>query len=276
MRCSQATCPVEARALRRRDSESSSARSISSDGSDNASPPSPTSPADTSLTHVHARCVPFATRVRYPDFYGLPSPFSDSDGDGDSDSDEDAPSPLTPQSPPSRGRSPFRSSRWSPVEEPAVYEAPANTVEQGAISMSSGAVSTGGGGNSKSGVVGSPSQSRKAVNFGADSERPRVVFRYPSEELVLMEGLRKLAADSDRTAGGDADEDEEEGDDEWWWHGWEEPTEELELELEEDREGEEEVRPGPEGEEGTDEKLISATFDVRGVFEPLEFHPEDL
>ena len=93
-----------------------------------------------------------------------------------------------------------------------------------------------------------------------------------------MEGLRKLAADSDRAAGEEAHEDEEEGDDEWWWHGWEEPTEELELELEEDQEGEAEAvaRAGPEGEEGTDEKLISATFDVRGVFEPLEFHPEDL
>ena len=131
---------MEARALRRRDSESS-ATTASDDGNN--------SPTETSLTHVHARCIPFATRVRYPDYYGLSSPFSDCDSDSDSE----------PPSPPlevERGRSPF-------VSRPAIYEAPSSTMEKGGITASTAAERPGSG-------------TRKSVNF-ASGERPHVIDR---------------------------------------------------------------------------------------------------
>ena len=151
--------------------------------------------------------------MRYPDYYGLSSPFSDCD----SDSDSDASPQRTPEY--ERGRSPFVVSR------PAVYEAQPSTVEQGAISESTERPGSG---------------SRKSVNF-AGAERPRVVFRYPSEDLVLGE----IPLFEEDEPCGDAVED-----DEWWWQGWEEMAE----------------APAAQDQ---GEKLISATFDLRDAF-PLE------
>ena len=108
-------------------------------------------------------------------------------------------------------------------------EAKPSTVEAGAISGSA----------ERSG-----SGTRKSVNF-AGAERPRVVFRYPSEEVVLMENL---ALDPDARS-----PDAEDADDEWWWRGWEEPT------------AEENVSGGERATE-EDTKLIGATFDVHDTF----------
>ncbi|KAI1793267.1 hypothetical protein LXA43DRAFT_233316 [Ganoderma leucocontextum] len=122
-----ATCPVEARALRSRDSESSPGTSWDDAAS---------SPTDGSLTHVHSRCIPFSARVRFPDYYGPASALSDDD---DSDSE-------LPQSPPEfeRGR---------PLQaRPTVFEAPPQTLEKGGISEEAA--------RSRSG-------SRKSVNFAA-------------------------------------------------------------------------------------------------------------
>ncbi|KAH9924281.1 uncharacterized protein BXZ73DRAFT_103571 [Epithele typhae] len=186
-----ATCPVEARTMRRRDSASSVA-SGSASASDDSTSPAPED-APLTVTHVHARCVPFATRVRYPDFYGRSSAFSDSDPDSD-DSDLDSPSPRTPVDHAhhvhERGRSPWRAGTRPAASTPQVYAAPPSTLEKGAASSTTEA-----GAQERPG-----SGSRKSVNF-AGTERPSVVFRYPSEDLV-------------------GEEDEE-----WWWHGWEESME---------------------------------------------------
>ena len=181
---------MEARALRRRDSGSSSGSAASWDEA--ASPPSDGG----SLTHVHSRCIPFATRVRFPDYYGSANAYSDDDDD-DSDCD-------SPQSPPEEYE------RGRPLQQqsqPAVFEAPPQTLEKGGISAGTAARSRSGG--------------RKSVNFAA-GERPQVVFRYPSEELVgsFLE---------EKTEDPEAQKDEE-GEDEWWWQGWEETCEEESTE----------------------------------------------
>ncbi|KAI0714033.1 hypothetical protein C8T65DRAFT_158238 [Cerioporus squamosus] len=180
-----ATCPVEARAMRRY--SESSATSTSSANSN-----SPTSPTDVSLTHIHARCVPYATRVRFPDYYGMSSPFSDDDSD-------DSDSPLSP--PEHRDRD-----RGRPLApRPAVYEAQPQTIEKGGIAHADSASE-----RSESGGR------RKSVNFPPE-ERPHVVFRYPSEDLVG-------AFLGEKVEGGEAVV-ESEDDEEWWWQGWEETCE---------------------------------------------------
>ncbi|TFK80836.1 hypothetical protein K466DRAFT_364342 [Polyporus arcularius HHB13444] len=181
-----ATCPVEARAMRRY--SESSATSPSSGNADR-----PISPTDVSLTHIHARCVPYATRVRFPDYYGTSSPFSDDDSD-------DSDSPLSPPEQRDRGR-PL-------VSRPAVYEAHPGTIEKGGI------------GNADSASERSESGGRrKSVNFPAEG-RPQVVFRYPSEDLVGAFLGEKME--------GDGAIEESEDDEEWWWQGWEEACEEGE------------------------------------------------
>lgn len=180
----QATCPTEARALRRRFSESAAV----SHNSEDTHYPSPTPSADPSLAHVHSRCISFATRVRFGDFYANPSAFEDSSS---SDSDD----PDTPQSP----SEPDAASRGRKLlyAEPGVYRAPSRTLEGGISARAQSAA-------------------RKSVVF-PKTERPQVVFRYPSEELVevLHEEKREGSV-----------EEEDEDDEEWWWHGWEEPLEE--------------------------------------------------
>ena len=159
--------------------------------------------------------------MRYPDYYGLASPFSD----GDSDSDSDAPdTPAEQETRCGRGRSPF-------APQPAVYEARPATVESGALGADAEAERP----RSRSGA-------RKSVNFAAAADRPRVVFRYPSEDLVLGE---IPLFEEDEPCGDAAAED-----DEWWWQGWEEMAE----------------APAAQDQ---GEKLISATFDLRDAF-PLE------
>lgn len=178
-----ATCPVEARAFRRCGSESSPGTSWD----DAASSPSPT---DGSLTHVHSRCIPFSTRVRFPDYYGTTSALSDDD---DSDSD-------SPQSPPE-----FERGRPLQAHQPIVFEAPPQTLEKGGISDAPP--------RSRSG-------SRKSVNFAA-GERPQVVFRYPSEDLFLTEDMSAGAENPEHASG-------EENEEDWWWQGWEEVREDEE------------------------------------------------
>lgn len=115
----------------RRYSESAATSPTVSSGNlkSNSPSPSPTSPTDISLTHIHARCVPYATRIRYPNYYGMSSPFSDDDSD-----DSDSPfSPPTQAHAHGRGRASAR---------PAVYEAQPETIEKGGIvdgSVSGGA-----------------------------------------------------------------------------------------------------------------------------------------
>ena len=174
----QATCPVEARALRRTGNEPSPGSSWDDAAS---------SPTDSSLAHVHSRCVPFSARVRFPDFYGPASALSDDD---DSDSD-------SPQSPPE-----FERGRPLQAHQPSVFEAPPKTLEKGGISEVAS--------RSRSG-------SRKSVNFAA-GQRPQVVFRYPSEDLFLAEEMDAGAGDPENAAG-------EEDEDDWWWQGWEEVRE---------------------------------------------------
>ena len=144
------------------------------------------SPTDSSLTHVHSRCIPFSTRVRFPDYYGPASALSDDD---DSDSD-------SPQSPPD-----FERGRPLQAHQPIVFEAPSQMLEKGGISDAPS--------RSRSG-------SRKSVNFAA-GERPQVVFRYPSEDLFSAKGVDAGAEDPENA------NDEE--DEEWWWHGGEEVRE---------------------------------------------------
>ncbi|TBU38182.1 hypothetical protein BD309DRAFT_874894 [Dichomitus squalens] len=189
-----ATCPVEARALRRRDSGSSSGSAASWDDAASA-------PADgCSLTHVHSRCIPFATRVRFPDYYGAPSAYSDDDDGSDESDASDADTPAGSPREYERGR-PLRQS-----SQPAVFEALPRTLEKGGISASVGTAA-----RSRSG-------GRKSVNF-AGGERPQVVFRYPSEEAVGSLLGEETEAEPERGHG-------EEGEEEWWWQGWEEAREE--------------------------------------------------
>lgn len=183
----QATCPVEARALRRTGNEPSPGSSWDDAAS---------SPTDSSLAHVHSRCVPFSARVRFPDFYGPASALSDDD---DSDSD-------SPQSPPE-----FERGRPLQAHQPSVFEAPPKTLEKGGISEVAS--------RSRSG-------SRKSVNFAA-GQRPQVVFRYPSEDLFLAEEMDAGAGDPENAAG-------EEDEDDWWWQGWEEVREDSEEQVQTD------------------------------------------
>lgn len=183
----QATCPVEARALRRTGNEPSPGSSWDDAAS---------SPTDSSLAHVHSRCVPFSARVRFPDFYGPASALSDDD---DSDSD-------SPQSPPE-----FERGRPLQAHQPSVFEAPPKTLEKGGISEAAS--------RSRSG-------SRKSVNFAA-GQRPQVVFRYPSEDLFLAEEMDAGAGDPENAAG-------EEDEDDWWWQGWEEVCEDSEEQVQTD------------------------------------------
>ena len=156
---------------------------------------SPASPTNVSLTHIHARCVPYATRVRFPDYYGMSSPFSDDDSD-------DSDSPLSPpdHAHHERGR----------ATRPAVYEAQPGTIEEGGIVAGSGS-GAGSAHGHEHGHEHERSESggrRKSVNFAVE-EKPQVVFRYPSEELV-------------GAMSGGAGVEESEEDEEWWWQGWEE------------------------------------------------------
>lgn len=184
---------MEARALRRRDSESS-ATSCADDAH---------SPTDTPLSHIHARCIPFATRVRFPDYYGPSSPFSDDDYDDEGDSDSDM------------AYSPFEHDRGRPLlssSPPAVsvYQPQPHTLENGGLSEAAARPGSG---------------ARKSVNFAA-GERPQVVFRYPSEDLVgafLGEKAEEGVADDDEGGSGSGSGEEDDDDDDWWWHGWEEP-----------------------------------------------------
>ncbi|EIW59701.1 uncharacterized protein TRAVEDRAFT_28743 [Trametes versicolor FP-101664 SS1] len=184
-----ATCPTEARALRRRFSESAAV----SHNSEDTHYPSPTPSADPSLAHVHSRCISFTTRVRFGEFYANPSAFEDSSS---SDSDD----PDTPQSPSEPDAARGRKLLYA-CAEPGVYRAPSRTLEGGISARSQSAA-------------------RKSVVF-PKTERPQVVFRYPSEELVevLHEEKREGSV-----------EEEDEDDEEWWWHGWEEPLEESDSE----------------------------------------------
>ena len=108
---------------------------------------------------------------------------------------------------------------------PDVYHPLPGTVEQGGISVGSVRAQEGAG-----------AARRKSVNFKMQGERPPVVFRYPSEELVevLQEEKRESSVEEDDG------EDEE-----WWWHGWEEPLEESESESEHDGSEDERERTGP-------------------------------
>ncbi|KAI0755156.1 hypothetical protein C8Q80DRAFT_415526 [Daedaleopsis nitida] len=250
-----ATCPVEARAMRRRDSASSS---NSPDDSDNSV--SPTGETSHSLSHVHARCIPFATRVRFPDYYGASSPFSDRDEDedeGDNSSDSDGsplPSPSLPAPPHERGRSPYRTQpprghshkHAQALTQPAVYEAQSRTLEQGGISETSARAHTGSGSGAGSSSGSSGSDPRrggaKSVNFAA-GERPQVVFRYPSEELVGAFLYEKQAvADSDESdVATRPDAADEEEDAEWWWRGWEEMREDEDDGQEDGDDGDDEI-----------------------------------
>ena len=158
---------------------------------------SPASPTNVSLTHIHARCVPYATRVRFPDYYGMSSPFSDDDSD-------DSDSPLSPpdHAHHERGR----------ATRPAVYEAQPGTIEEGGIVAGSGSGAGSAHGHEHGHERSESGGRRKSVNFAVE-EKPQVVFRYPSEELVdAMSG----------GAGAGAGVEESEEDEEWWWQGWEE------------------------------------------------------
>ncbi|KAI0352665.1 hypothetical protein OH77DRAFT_779035 [Trametes cingulata] len=178
-----ATCPSEARALRRRFSESSAMHSMSEDASyHSTSIPNPSS-SDPELAHSHARCVPFAARVRFGDYYANPSAYDDSSSDSDSDPDSGAGSPSDSE----RGRT-----------LPGVYEAPARTLEKGGIAHGQGGQRSGSG-----------SGRRKSVVF-PEEERPQVVFRYPSEDLVgafLGEYEEKREGADGEHAGGEGGED---------------------------------------------------------------------
>ncbi|KAI0632032.1 hypothetical protein C8Q77DRAFT_1074137 [Trametes polyzona] len=199
-----ATCPVEARALRRRFSESA-AMSSSSDDAYHTSPSS----SDPSLSHAHSRCIPFATRVRFGEYYSNPSADDDSSSSSDSD---DSDSPVSPPAQDAgRGRSLVHS-------EPGVYRAQPGTLEKGGLSAASAR---------------SVSGARKSVVFPPE-ERPQVVFRYPSEDLVETFHEEKRE--------GSVEDGEEGKDEEWWWHGWEEPLEELEAEAQQEQEEEERGR----------------------------------
>ncbi|KAH9846118.1 hypothetical protein C2E23DRAFT_891182 [Lenzites betulinus] len=187
-----ATCPVEARALRRRFSESAALSSSSEDAH-------PAPAEDPSLAHTHSRCIPFAARVRFGDYYANPSALDDSSSGSGSDSD-DPDSPLSP----ARGR--------TLLSEPGVYRAQARTLEDGISGSADSARASPGG--------------RKSVVF-PPTERPQVVFRYPSEELV---GAFREERE---------EHEEGESDEEWWWRGWEEPLAELESEEEDALEHEE-------------------------------------
>ncbi|KAI0770502.1 hypothetical protein C8Q74DRAFT_1186560, partial [Fomes fomentarius] len=252
-----ATCPVEARALRRRDSESS-ASAMRPKWNDAYSAGPPAEEHVVSLSHIHARCIPFATRVRYPDYYGASSPFSDYDEEEEEEEDEASSSDSGSDSPHSPSPSPSLS-RHSSRAQPhvAVYEPMPRTLEQGGISAAAGhshshshSSST-----STSSSLGSGSRAgggrRKSVNF-AEGEQPLVVFRYPSEQLVgaflgekEKEQARGERARQPRRAEGEEMKkpSEQDGEEEWWWRGWEEMREELGLEdgeEEQDQEEEEE------------------------------------
>lgn len=206
-----------------------------------------------SLSHIHARCIPFATRVRYPDYYGASSPFSDYDEEEEdeaSSSDSGSDSPHSPSPSPSlvdqmdvppRGRTPFKS-RHSSRAQPhvAVYEPMPRTLEQGGISAAASHSHRDSSSLSSSSSLGSGSRAggrRKSVNF-AEGERPLVVFRYPSEQLVGV-FLGEKHQERQRQAEGEKPSEQEE----WWWRGWEEMREELGLEDgDEDEEEEEEER----------------------------------
>ena len=150
--------------------------------------------------------MPYATRVRFPDYYGMSSPFSDDDSD-DSDS---------PLSPPDHAHAHTHTHTHTHAQaqahergratRPAVYEAQPGTIEEGGIvaGSGSGAGSAHGHGHERSESGGR----RKSVNFAVE-EKPQVVFRYPSEELV-------------GAMSGGAGVEESEEDEEWWWQGWEE------------------------------------------------------
>ncbi|KAJ8473626.1 hypothetical protein ONZ51_g7748 [Trametes cubensis] len=199
-----ATCPAEAHTLRRRFSESS-AMHTSAESGHHASTSEP------AIAHVHARCIPFAARVRYGDYYANPSAYDDCSSDSDD--------PDSPQSPP--GQDAVAGARGRALHsEPGVYREQSRTLEKGGLSHSQESTRPGSG-------------ARKSVVFPSE-ERPQVVFRYPSEELVeAFKGdfhERWAEAQSqDGGAGAGAEVDSE--DDEWWWHGWEEPLEELEAEM---------------------------------------------
>ncbi|KAI0822024.1 hypothetical protein BC628DRAFT_714612 [Trametes gibbosa] len=195
-----ATCPVEARALRRRFSESAAMGCSSEDDAHPSAAAAAAAPsADPSLAHTHARCIPFATRVRFGEYYANPSACDDSGSSSDSDD------PDSPVSSPARGRLLHA--------QPGVYRAQSRTrEEEGGITGSADSARASPGG-------------RKSVVFPS-TERPQVVFRYPSEELAG-------AFHEERS-----EDEESEGDEEWWWHGWEEPLEE------DSADGEEEERRG--------------------------------
>ncbi|KAI8986213.1 hypothetical protein BD414DRAFT_53012 [Trametes punicea] len=207
-----ATCPVEAHALRRRFSESSAMQtSIKNHREPSA--------MDIPLSHVHSRCIPFVARVRYGDYYASPSAYDDSSSDSDD--------PDSPQSPPDQDAERGRTLH----SQPGVYQGQPRTLEKGSISQESARSGSGG---------------RKSVVFPSE-ERPQVVYRYPSEDLLgAFLGECQESQESVPEV-----YDEEDG--EWWWHGWEEPLEELEAELSD----EEEERGRPRG-----EKMVSV--EVKG------------
>ncbi|KAI0333773.1 hypothetical protein GY45DRAFT_236905 [Cubamyces sp. BRFM 1775] len=211
-----ATCPAEAHTLRRRFSESS-AMHTSAEGGHHASSSEP------AIAHIHARCIPFAARVRYGDYYANPSAYDDCSSDSDD--------PDSPQTPAGQGAA---GARGRPLHaEPGVYREQSCTLEKGGLSPSQESPRPGSGG-------------RKSVVFPSE-ERPQVVFRYPSEELVeafkgeYHERWAEAQSQDGAAVGADLDSD----DDEWWWHGWEEPLEELEAEM---REAEDEERGRARGE----------------------------
>ncbi|KAL7280080.1 hypothetical protein ACG7TL_006495 [Trametes sanguinea] len=215
-----ATCPVEAHSLRRRFSESSAMHTSTKSDQQAAVPPAQP------ITHVHSRCIPFAARVRYGDYYANPSAYDDSSSDSDD--------PESPQSPPDQDPGRGRSLH----SQPAVFHAPQRALEtEGGIEHSQES-------NGRSGSSG-----RKSVVF-PEEERPQVVYRYPSEDLIgAFVGEYQEKRES-ASASGDEDED---GEEEWWWHGWEEPLEELEGEYSDEEhveheEEEEEERGRPRGE----------------------------
>ncbi|KAI9058167.1 hypothetical protein FKP32DRAFT_1614688 [Trametes sanguinea] len=205
-----ATCPVEAHSLRRRFSESSAMHTSTKADRQAAAPP--VQP----ITHVHSRCIPFAARVRYGDYYANPSAYDDSSSDSDD--------PESPQSPPDQEPGRGRTLH----SQPAIFHAPQRALEtEGGIERSQESTGRSGSGG------------RKSVVF-PEEERPQVVYRYPSEDLVgAFMGEYQEKQESSSTCG----EEDEDGD-EWWWHGWEEPLEELEAEyLQEEHEEEERGRP---------------------------------
>ncbi|KAH9889847.1 hypothetical protein C8Q73DRAFT_747611 [Cubamyces lactineus] len=227
-----ATCPAEAHTLRRRFSESSAMHTSTESGHH-------TFTSEPAIAHVHARCIPFAARVRYGDYYANPSAYDDCSSDSDD--------PDSPQSPPEQSSARGRAL----LAEPGVYRGQPGTVEKGGLSSSQESARPGSG-------------ARKSVVFPSE-ERPQVVFRYPSEELVEAfkgEFHERWAEAQSEDGGVDANSEDEE----WWWHGWEEPLEELEAEMRWAEDEEERGRArgekmvGVEGQREFDEEDTSARW----------------